>query len=279
MLDSRSDLWAVVLAGGAGDPQTLLRHTLDRVARLIPPSRTVAVTQASHADHVAGELAGHAEATVLAQPSDRGTAAGVLLAAHWIRSRAPGAVIAVFPTSHFIEEEALFMSHVAAAGGYVRDHPEWLLLLGVHPTEPAPDHGWIEPGEPIGWTGRGSVVHRIRAFHERPPAALARRLHGLALCNTFVFTATATALVDAGRACLPLLHDRLTRFDLFAGTRYEPVALQQAYLFAPTADFTRAILASSEVPRAVAEIPALTWWDLGTPERVARSVGAEGRHE
>ena len=279
MLDSRSDLWAVVLAGGAGNPQPLLRHTLDRVARLIPPSRTVAVTQASHADHVAGELAGHAEVTVLAQPSDRGTAAGVLLAAHWIRSRAPGAVIAVFPTNHFIVEEAIFMSHVAAAGGYVRDHPEWLLLLGVHPTEPAPDHGWIEPGEPIGWTGCGGVVHRIRAFHERPPVALARRLHGLALCNTFVFTATAMALVDAGRARLPLLHDRLTRFALFAGTRYEPHALQQAYLFAPTADFTRAILASSEVPRAVAEIPALTWWDLGTPERVARSVGAEGRHE
>jgi hypothetical protein len=109
------------------------------------------------------------------------------------------------------------------------------------------------------------VVHRVRAFHERPPAALARRLHGHALCNTFVFTATATALVDAGRACLPLLHDRLTRFDLFAGTRYEPVALQQAYLFAPTADFTRAILASSEVPLAVAEIPALTWWTWARP--------------
>lgn len=279
MLDSRSDLWAVVLAGGAGNPQPLLRHTLDRVARLIPPSRTVAVTQASHADHVAGELAGHAEVTVLAQPSDRGTAAGLLLAAHWIRSRAPGAVIAVFPTNHFIVEEAIFMSHVAAAAGYVRDHPEWLLLLGVHPTEPAPDHGWIEPGEPIGWTGCGDVVHRIRAFHERPSAALARRLHGHALCNTFIFTSTAMALVDAGRARLPLLHDRLTRFALFAGTRYEPHALQQAYLFAPTADFTRAILASSEVSLAVAEIPTLTWWDLGTPERVARSVGAERRHE
>lgn len=279
MLDSRSDLWAVVLAGGAGNPQPLLRHTLDRVARLIPPSRTVAVTQASHADHVAGELAGHAEVTVLAQPSDRGTAAGLLLAAHWIRSRAPGAVIAVFPTNHFIAEEAIFMSHVAAAAGYVRDHPEWLLLLGVHPTEPAPDHGWIEPGEPIGWTGCGDVVHRIRAFHERPSAALARRLHGHALCNTFIFTSTAMALVDAGRARLPLLHDRLTRFALFAGTRYEPHALQQAYLFAPTADFTRAILASSEVSLAVAEIPTLTWWDLGTPERVARSVGAERRHE
>lgn len=93
-----------------------------------------------------------------------------------------------------------------------------------------------------------------------------------ALRNTFVFTATVAALVDAGLACVPLLHDRLTRFDLFAGTRYETHALQQAYLFAPTVDFSRAVLASADIPLAVVEIPALTRWGLGTPERGSRGV-------
>lgn len=274
MLDSRNDLWAIVLAGGEGDSQTL-PHTLDRVTRLIPPAHTVAVT---HAATGPADLAGHPAITVLAQPCDRGSAAGVLLAAHWIRTRAPGAVITVFPPNHLIVAESVPMSHVVAAGEYVRDHPEWLLLLGVHPTESAADHEWIEPGEPVGWTGRGPV-HRIRAFHEKPPAELARRLHGRALCNTFVFAATVTALVEAGLACLPLLHDRLTRFDVFTGTRYEALALQQAYLFAPTADFSRALLASSQIPLAVAEIPALTWQDLGMPERVARRAGVENRRE
>ena len=265
MLDSRSDLWAVVLAAGEDDSQTLLRHTVERVTRLIPPARTLVVTQASHTAHVAGELVGHPAIRVLAQPCDRGSAAGVLLAAHWIQTREPGAVVAVFPTNHFILEELHFMSHVVEAAAYVRTHPRWLLLLGVPPTEAAPAHGWIEPGEPVGSTGR-RAVHRVRAFHDAPPA-------GRALCNTLVFTAAVTALVEAGRACLPLLHDRLTRFDLFTGTRYEAIALQQAYLFAPTADFSRAVLASADVPLAVVEIPALTWWDLGTPERVSRSVG------
>ena len=74
-----------------------------------------------------------------------------------------------------------------------------------------------------------------------------------------------TALVEAGLACVPMLHDRLTHLDVFTGTRFEAWALRQAYLFAPTADFSRAVLASSTIPLAVAEIPALTWCDLGTP--------------
>jgi mannose-1-phosphate guanylyltransferase len=210
---------------------------------------------------------------VLAQPCDRGTAAGVLLAAHWIRARDPGAVIAVFPADHFIREEAVFMSHVAAASAYVRDHPEWLLLLGVRPTEPASDYGWIEPGELVGWTS-GGAVRRVRAFHEKPPAHLARRLQDDGgLWSIFVFAATAAALVEAGLASLPRLHDRLTHLDVFTGTRYETWALRQAYLFVPTADFSRAVLTSSAIRLAVAEIPSLTWYDLGTPERVARSLG------
>ena len=72
-------VWAIVLAGGAGvksrplvdrvygdgrpkqyaallDSRTLLRHTLDRVALLVPPERTVVVTMRDHDRYMAGEL-------------------------------------------------------------------------------------------------------------------------------------------------------------------------------------------------------------------------------
>jgi hypothetical protein len=60
------------------------------------------------------------------------------------------------------------------------------------------------------------------------------------LRNTFVVAASVAALIEAGRRCLPMLHDRLTRLGLFVGTPYESWALRQAYQFAPTADFCRA---------------------------------------
>ena len=110
--DRDGDLWAVVLAGGEGSrlraltrylygderpkqyavltgSKSLLRQTLERVARLVPPSRIVVVAQASHDRYLGAELAGFPQIHVLAQPSDRGTAAGVLMPAHWIRARDP----------------------------------------------------------------------------------------------------------------------------------------------------------------------------------------------
>jgi hypothetical protein len=90
------------------------------------------------------------------------------------------------------------------------------------------------------------------------------------LRNTFVVAASVAALIEAGRRCLPMLHDRLTRVGLFLGTPYESWALRQAYQFAPTADFCRAVLESSLESLVVTQVPRLTWCDLETPDHVAR---------
>lgn len=292
MSQSEGKLWAIVLAGGEGirlraltrqlygeerpkqyavltGSKCLLRQTLERVALLVPPHRTVVVTLSSHARFLADELPALAEVTVLAQPADRGTAAGVLLAAHWIHARDPEAAVTAFPTDHFVVDETVFMRDVAEVAAYVRSDPERLVLFGATPTGPDPDYGWIEPGERVGWTGFGPI-HGIRDFREKPSPEVARRLFTLGyLWNTFIFATGLRALIEAGRRCIPLLHDRFVRLGAFAGTPHEAWALRQAYRFAPVADFSRAVLESSSLPLAVAQIPAATWFDLGTPERVA----------
>jgi mannose-1-phosphate guanylyltransferase len=295
LTSENGSLWAIVLAGGEGvrlraltrrlygddrpkqyaalvGARSLLRQTLDRVGLLIPPERTVVVTLASHARYVEAELRGAPKPHVLAQPYDRGTAAGVLLPAHWIRVRDPEATVVIFPSDHFVLEESAFMCHVAELARSARRRPEPMVVLGAQATEPESEYGWIEPGETVAWTPRGPLP-RIRRFQEKPPQAVADVLfQDGGLWNMFVFAARVTALIEAGHHCVPLLHDRLTRMDLFLGARHEPWAIRQAYLFAPTANFSRSVLEFGSLPLVVSKVPTLTWCDLGTPERVARTL-------
>lgn len=256
--------------------RSLLRQTLDRVLLAVPPRKTVLVTLRQHARYIAAEFTGSPRPSVLIQPEDRGTAAGVLFPASWISWQDPEAVVAVFPSDHFILEEAAFMRHVVEVADVVRRHPEWLVLLGARPTEPEPEYGWIEPGEPLG-AGATAPLRRVRRFREKPPAETARAYLAEGwLWNTFVFVATARTLLEAGRRLLPRLADRLARIAPFAGTEDEPWAVQQAYALAPRANFSREVLEPCPSFLAVSRLPALTWSDWGTPERVVKSLRGVG---
>jgi mannose-1-phosphate guanylyltransferase len=92
--------------------RSLLRQTLDRISPVTSSDRAVIVTHRTHEKYLHDALGGARVKRILMQPEDRGTAAGILLPASWSSSR-PGAVVAVFPSDHFVGDERLFAGHVA----------------------------------------------------------------------------------------------------------------------------------------------------------------------
>ena len=296
---NRSHLWAIVLAGGEGvrlrplvrhvcgderpkqyvpllDSRTLLRQTVDRAAQLVPAERIIVVTLQDHATYVANELRAGQTFRILVQPEGRGTAAGVLFPAHWIQAQDPEAVVVVFPSDHYIQEEALFVGHLADVASFIGRHHDRIVLVGAQPTDPETEYGWIEPGERVGWLAT-TPVYQIRGFREKPSAEVARTLFASgSLWNTMIFGARASALIEAGRQCIPQLHERLARLPVFLGTEHEPWAIRHAFSLAPTANFSRAILQVCPDNLVVSKVPGLTWCDLGTPERVMKTVSALG---
>ena len=255
-----------------GSSTSLLRQTLERVALVTCPERTVVTSMASHATYLDAELVGFAGIDVLAQPVDRGRRQHPAPRPLDRRPR-PARYGRRVPSDHFVRDETAFMRQAASVAGYVQAHPDWLVLLGAQPSEPDADYGWIEPGDRVGSTG-GWPLCQIRRFREKPAPEEARRLFERGgLWNTFVFASSVRTLIEAGLECVPFLHDRLVRLGPYLGTQHEHWALRQAYEFAPTADFSRAVLESCTASLAVAPVPALSWSDLGTPERVARALG------
>ena len=289
-------LWGVVLSGGEGvrlktlarricgderpkqyvpifGNRTLLRQTLDRVALRIRSSQTAVVTLRSHSRFFVEQWAGSEPPRVLMQPTDRGTAAGILFPIHWVARQDPDAIVAVFPSDHFVSEPATFMALVARIAAWVREHPARLVLLGAPPTSPEVDYGWIELGRPLDSTD-DRQMWEVRRFWEKPSVERARLcLAAGCLWNTLVLVGTATMFLRAAREAIPEVCERLARAVPFFDTDAE--AWAQAYALIPRADFSRAILEPCPPFLAVAAVPRRMWSDLGSPRRVFEILGGD----
>ena len=288
---SRSQLWGVVLAGGEGmrlrtlarricgddrpkqyvpllENRTLLRQTLDRVAIGIPPDRTTVITLRSHTGYFVQLSGGFRPPHVLVQPADRGTAAAILLAAHWVAEQDAGAILAVFPSDHFVLGEATFMAHIARIAAWVAEHPARLVLLGAQATVPEVEYGWIELGQPLS-AQEDRRIWEVRRFWEKPSEETARICLGAGcLWNTFVLVGKAAAFLRIGERAVPAVSDRLARLTPFLGTEDEAWATHQAYALMPKVNFSEAVLEPCAACLAVADLPRVTWSDLGSPRRV-----------
>ena len=298
--EAQGQLWAVVLAGGEGlrlrplierlygEPRpkqfaslvgsrTLLRQTLDRVQLAVPSDRTVVVGVTDHDGYLVESLDEAPVRSVLLQPEDRETGAGVLFPVHWIHARDPHAVVAVFPSDHFIDDDQTLMQHVVDLAEVIEEHPDWLALLGASASEPEPDYGWIEPGEIVGWSPAGEPISRVRQFLEKPSPLTAHAcLQKGWLWNTFVFVAKASLLVDVGSRFLPEVHEPLLHIRPFENTAAAADALRRAYRSFPKMSFSRAVLEFCPSGLVVSRPPMVSWSDWGTPERVVKSLRKAG---
>jgi len=287
-------VWSIVLAGGEGTrlrpliqrihadgrpkqfavlvgSRSLLRQTLDRSAMLVPPERTIAVATRSHAAFFTGAAWGENPPHVLVQPSDRGTAAGVLLPVHRIARIDPGATVLVFPSDHYVGDDEAFMAHAEKMAAAAARNPARILLAGALPDGPETGYGWIEPGAAIERLPVGEL-RAIRHFVEKPSEEMARALMGRGgLWNTFVMAASVDALIHAGRRTLPLLHERLALIGARRGDA-EARAIESAYRGSPTANFSHSVLAQLPDLLAVSTLPPVDWSDWGTPDRVVETL-------
>jgi mannose-1-phosphate guanylyltransferase len=151
-----------------GSGRTLIQQTYDRLAPLAE-SVTV-VTGAAHAQAVAAQLPGVAEADLLAEPSPRDSMAAIGLAAAVIEARHPGAVVGSFAADHVIRDVPAFHAALAEAVAVARGGD--VVTIGITPTNASTAFGYIRPGEALGIAGAPSA-RRVDRFVEKPDAATA----------------------------------------------------------------------------------------------------------
>lgn len=284
-------VWAIILAAGdgsrlshlttdergvvvpkqycsfAGGP-SLLARALARADAVAERERIAVVVASDHRRWWMPELAELPRSNVLVQPCNRGTACGLLLPLLHVRLRDPEAIVAVFPSDHFIAEEGTFRRALAEAVRRAGELEGRLLLLGINPDHPDPEYGWIRPASAV-----GGIPSRVVSFVEKPDRPLAERLMATgALWNSFTFVTSARTLWELFQRRLPWLVERFAAaFAIGQGAWWE-ARLSDVYDTLPTLDFSRAVLERTDEELRVVAVPPCGWTDLGTPERLAKCL-------
>ena len=299
LMSTMRNHWAVILAGGDGTRlqsmtraitgdnrpkqfvpviggSTLLNQTRQRVALSIEPNRTLTVVTQKHRrfyEPLANEIS---RDLLLEQPLNRGTAPAILYALMHIATTSPKATVALFPSDHFFADDVEFMSHIDVAIDAVEVHPQTVMLLGITPTAPETEYGWIEPEPSILASAKKSIT-RVRKFWEKPNLNLATALMQRGcLWNSFVMVGRVDALLKMTRAALPETYSAFAAITPTFKTAAEHKALANVYSQIEDTNFSHQVLAVRSEDLMVMRVGDVGWSDLGEPNRVLSTLARIG---
>lgn len=244
--------WVVVLAGGVGSrfwpvstparpkqllplvtDAPLLKDALDRLAPMVPPERTLVLTNAALVPAVRSLAPQLPEQNVVAEPRPAGTAAALTWAAHEIvRRDGRDAVMISVHADWAVGDPAEFRATLGRAADAAVAFSS-LVTVGIVPSRADPGFGYIEPGAPVDATTR-----RVARFVEKPSRARAEQMwqRGF-LWNSGIFVWRAGDFLDEVRALTPEISGALAvaeggsgSLEQFFGSVTDPVSVDVGVL-------------------------------------------------
>ena len=291
-------MYVVIMAGGGGTrlwplsrperpkpflplvgEETLLQRTVSRILPLVDETDIFCV-----ADRRYGHLIGDQVPNIglIVEPAGRNTAAAIALAAAVIQ-RPDDEVMVVLPADHWIVDEDGFRdvlrvaAEQLAGGAFEIEAP--LVTLGIRPTFPSVDYGYLRPDMMRGVKVGGVRVNPLLGFEEKPTDARARELINLpgVAWNAGMFAWQRGAIRAALEKYtpLPMLIDQAVGSELALANAYDritPISIDRAVMESAAADH-RVVMGAMDVG----------WSDLGSWTALLAAIagdrinGATGR--
>ncbi|GAB4580057.1 MAG: hypothetical protein Fur0022_27960 [Anaerolineales bacterium] len=273
-------LYALIMAGGTGSrlwprsrtqhPKqflditgdlTMLQQSQQRLLPLIPIERTLVATNRQYVEIVTRQLPDMPPENILGEPSGRGTAAAIGLAAVHLRKRAPEALMAVLTADHLIKKTDVFRSVLQAAADVASE--DWLVTLGITPSYPETGYGYIERGEFLGMVG-DFEGYRVERFVEKPGLAHAEAYvaSGNYAWNSGMFIWRVRRILEEMERHMPDLYAGLLEIENALFTERAEETVDRVFPTLPNQTIDYGIM---EKAAQVAVLPVdIGWHDVGS---------------
>jgi mannose-1-phosphate guanylyltransferase len=284
--------YAAIMAGGGGtrlwplsrhtrpkqlleliEGSTLYRMAVDRLEPMVEPDHIIVLTIQELVPGLKIESPEIPVENYFLEPSPRGNAAAIGLAALRLFQRDPQAVMACLTADHIIRNSDRFRQLLRAASQAAREGS--LVTLGIKPQGPDPTYGYIHRGEAAG-TFEGMQAFRVKAFKEKPPLELAQQYVSSEEYdwNSGMFVWKVESVLDEIRRQMPGLAEALGSIEPVLGTEEEQQVMDQVW---PTLEKLSIDYGIMEGASNVLMIPAqeLGWYDVGDWSRLLELLEAD----
>ncbi|MDP1675517.1 MAG: sugar phosphate nucleotidyltransferase [Bacteroidota bacterium] len=284
--------WGVVLAGGDGTrlqrfiktrfgeyrpkqycaligKRTMFRHTIDRVSPLFAPDHLLTSINAGHTSWASADLHDRLSQTIITQPYNRETGPGILLPLLHVHHADPQAIVALFPSDHFILQEERYRAFVSKAFEFVSKHNNYIVALGIVPSTLQYGYGWIEKGDNLFSEGLWSV----RKFWEKPDGRELQHLfEKKCLWNTMTLIGTSLNFLNLCKEHMNEVFVPLNRTVQYFGTSSESDLTDFVFKRILSVNFSSRVLERIPETLCVLQMNGVYWNDWGDESRILKDI-------
>ncbi|MEI6040127.1 MAG: mannose-1-phosphate guanylyltransferase [Candidatus Berkelbacteria bacterium] len=244
----------------ASNEKSLIQETYDRIKDLVPVENIYVSLVENIYKTTRDQLPEIDEKNYIVEPQGKNTAPAVGLIAALIQERNPEAIIATVASDHTVEKVETFQKVIKQAFKFIEENNDYLVTVGITPTEPNTGYGYIKVGRKFS----GEEINEVERFVEKPNQETAERYikSGDYLWNASYFIWKASAMMKNFKKFAPQIHERLGRIAFAVNSKDFKMILEKEYAGFDKEAIEPVII---EKIKNVAVIKAdLGWSDVGT---------------
>lgn len=242
-----------------GTGKTLIQHTFERFAKLVPAENIFVVTSNEYINVTQEQVPQIPKENILGEPFRKNTAPCIAYISFKLQELNPEASLIIAPADHLILNEDRFLEVCTDALNFV-NHFNSLVTIGITPTYANTGYGYIqhESIEAI------PSVYKVKTFTEKPNKELAKTFlaSGDFLWNSGIFVWKIKNGIDAFHKHLPEVYEVFHTEKEKLNTEEEKQVLESIYPQCPNISIDFGVMEKAD---NVFVIPAsFGWSDLGT---------------